>query len=109
MAAILKSNMAAAQNVFCSIGLQRSKIEIYFLAAAPTFVGSRKQMGRFINCFTVVILKFKMATILVLIWSITLSLQRIVIVQLPGSQSGNRGKHRFFFIVLGSHETTDEI
>ena len=27
-----------------------------FLAAAPTFVVSRKQMGRFINCFTVVIL-----------------------------------------------------
>ena len=41
-------------------------------------------MGRFINCFTVVILKFKMATILDLIWSITISLQRIVIVQLPG-------------------------
>ena len=66
-------------------------------------------MGRFINCFTVVILKFKMATILDLIWSITLSHQRIVIVQLPGSQSGNRGKRSLFFIVLGSHDTTDEI
>ena len=28
-------------------------------------------MGRFINCFTVVILKFKKATILDLIWSIS--------------------------------------
>ena len=55
-------------------------------------------MGRFINCFTVVILKFKMATILDLIWSITLSLQRIAIVQLPGSQSGNREKHSFFLL-----------
>ena len=49
------------------------------LAAAPAFVGSRKQMGRFINCFTVVILKFKKATILDLIWSI--SPQRVVIAR----------------------------
>ena len=28
-------------------------------------------MGRFINCFTVVMLKFKMATVLDLIWSIS--------------------------------------
>ncbi len=49
------------------------------LAASPTFVGSSKQMGRFINCFTVVMLKFKMATILDLIWSI--SPQRVVIAR----------------------------
>ena len=36
-------------------------------------------MGRFINCFTVVILKFKMSTILDLIWSI--SPQRVVIAK----------------------------
>ena len=30
VAAILKSNMAAEKNEFCSIGLQRSMIEIYF-------------------------------------------------------------------------------
>ena len=48
-----------------------------FLADGPTFVGSRKQMGRFINCFTVVILKFKMATTWDQIWSI--SPQRVVI------------------------------
>ena len=50
-----------------------------FLVAAPTFFGSRKQMDRFTNCFTVVILKFKMATILDLIWSI--SPKRVVIAK----------------------------
>ena len=37
-------------------------------------------MGRFINCFAVAILKFKMAAILYLIWS--LSPQRVVIGKL---------------------------
>ena len=50
-----------------------------FSVAAPTFFGLRKQIGRFINCFTVVILKFKMATILDLIWSI--SPQRVMIAK----------------------------
>ena len=59
MAAIFKSNMAAVQNVYCSIAPQRGKS---ILVGAPTFFGSRKQMGRFINCFILLFLKFKMAT-----------------------------------------------
>ena len=51
-----------------------------FLVAAPTFFGSSKQMGPFINWFTVVIcFKFKMATILDLILSI--SPQRVLIAK----------------------------
>ena len=59
MAAIFKSNMAAVQNVYCSIAPQRGKS----IFSGCTYIsGSRKQMGRFINCFILVILKFKMAT-----------------------------------------------
>ena len=54
MAAIFKSNMAAVQNVYCSIAPQRGK---------SIFSGSGKQMGRFINCFILVILKFKILSI----------------------------------------------
>ena len=59
VAAIFKSNMAAVQNVYCSIAPQRGKS---IFSGCTYIFGSRKHMGRFINCFILVILKFKMAT-----------------------------------------------
>ena len=39
-----------------------------FVVAASTLLGPRIKMDRFLNCFAVAILKFKMATILDLMW-----------------------------------------
>ena len=39
-----------------------------FIDCSYILLGSRKKKGRFINCFAVAILKFKMATILDIIW-----------------------------------------
>ena len=74
------NNTDAAQMVFDRPQSSTERDRNIFCVAAPTFFGSRKQIGRFINCFTVVIMKFKMTTILDLIWSI--SPQRVVIAKL---------------------------
>ena len=64
------------RHVFCSTAPQRFNLELIFSGSAYIVLGSRKQKDRLINCFAVAILKFKMATALDLISSITR--QRVV-------------------------------